>query len=201
VDIEEFYKKGMRGKIPKMRTIIDETSKEPSINLSPSISSVVLEKESGVNSNDEDRVINKTVFTTQSLRNKASKSCSNHDISDGFGTSTETLDTAIIASTSDLHDPKSSTADVRNKSENEIQQLPEETPEERKHKEEKAAEEEVSEEMKESEGTSSESKAVEVKCNKAKATDENNAKDGEIRCIEEKVDVHNEAEVEERTQM
>jgi hypothetical protein len=204
-DIEEFYKKGMRGKIPKKKQSIGETSKEPSINFSSSTSSVAIEKETGLNSSDEDRMIHNTLFTTQSFRNKASKSNSSNDISDGAGTSTETVDTAFTASTADLHDPKSSTADVRKKSEDEIQQVAEETLEEpklreEKCKKEKAAEEEISDEIKELERTSSESKAVEIKCDEAKATNENNAKNGE-NCIKEKVDVHNEAEVEERTQM
>lgn len=195
----------MRGKIPKKKQIIGETSKEPAINFSPSTSSVVIEKGNGVDSNDEDRMINNTLFTTQSLRKKASKSCSSNDVSNGAGTSTETLDTAFTASTADLHDPKPSTAGVRHKSEDECQEEAEETHEETKLREEKckkekAAEEEISDEIKEIERTSSESKAVEVRSGKPKATDENNAKNGE-NCIKEKVDVHNEAQVEERTQM
>jgi hypothetical protein len=203
-EIEEFYKKGMRGKIPK-REIIDETSKEPSINFSPSTSSVIIEKENKVNSNDEDRMIDNTLFATQSLRDKTGKSHSVNDISGVCGTSTETLDSAITASTVDLHDPKSSTGDVTKKRDDDIQQVAEEKPEEtevrdKKYKKEKTAEEEISNEIKELEGTSSESKAVDGKCSKDKTTKENNVKEGE-KCIKEKVDVHNEADVEERTQM
>jgi hypothetical protein len=202
-DIEEFYKKGMRGKIPKKKEIIGETSKEPSINFSPSTSSIVIEKENGFSGNDEERMINKTLFTTHSLRNNASKSYSSNYISDGAGTSTETLDTTFTVSTADLHDPKSSTADVRRKGEDEIQQVTEETHEESKLREEKckkenASEEEISYKIKELERTSNESKPVEVKS--GKATDENNAKKDE-NSVKEKVDIHSEAEVEERTKM
>ncbi|XP_023724431.1 facilitated trehalose transporter Tret1-2 homolog isoform X2 [Cryptotermes secundus] len=199
-DIEEFYKKGMRGKIPKKKQIIGETSKEPSINFSPSTSSVVIEKGNGVDSNDEDRMINNTLFKTQSLRNKASKSFSSNDVSNGAGTSTETLDTAFTASTADLQDRMPSTADVSKKSE-EAEETREETKvREEKCKKEKAAEEEISDEIKELERTSSEPTTGEVRSGKNKVTDESNAKNVE-NYIKEKVDVHNEAEVEERTQM
>jgi hypothetical protein len=198
-EIEEFYKKGMRGKIPK-REVTDGKSKEPSINFSPSTSSVVIEKENEINTNDVDRVVNNKSLTAQSSRNTLSKLYSGNDERDGSGRSTETLDTAFTASTADIHDPKSSAADVR--SVDEIQKAAEEEPEETKHKEEeckKVAEQEISDEVKECDEISKGPKAVEVKCSEAKTTNEGVNTEGE-NCIKGKMGVHNE-DVEERTKM
>lgn len=200
-EIEEFYRKGLRGKIPK-REITDGKSKEPSINFSLSTSSVIIEKENEINGKDEDRVVNNISLTAQSPRNKTSKSYSSNDIRDGAGRSTETLDTTFTGSTADIHDPKSSAADVR--SVDGIQKAAEKEPEETKHKEEeckkeKVADQEISDEVKKSEEISKGSKAEEGKCSEAKKTDEIVDKEGE-NCIKGKMDVHNE-DVEERTKM
>jgi hypothetical protein len=203
-EIEEFYKKGMRGKIPK-RAVADETSKEPSINFSASASSVIREKENEINGKDGDRVLNNMLLTTQSFRNNASKSYSSSDMSNGDGRSTDTLDTAFTVSTVDLHDPNSSSGDIGERRTDEVHKMVGETSEEMKCREEKrekeqVAEEEISDILNESEGpSSSESKITEGKCSKRKATDEYEAKE-DGNCTKEKVEVHIE-DVEERTKM
>jgi len=163
-EIEEFYKQGIRGKIPK-KGITEEVSKESSINFSPSTSSATTEREGVSNSNDEDRMIINTLFTTQQPRTKARKSRSSNDISGGaVGMSTETIDTTFTVSTVDLQEPKSTTGDVREKKDD-VKQTAEETP-----KEVKVAEEErdtkkdvKGSEIKDPEGTLSEHKSAEGK--------------------------------------
>ncbi|KAJ4438370.1 hypothetical protein ANN_14312 [Periplaneta americana] len=105
-DIEEFYKKGIRGKIPK-RGEPEGASKE-SLNLSlQTIASARLETEDETraksSSNDEERMISNSLYSSQLSRNEVMrKSQSSNNAIGGLDASTETLDTTFTASTVDL---------------------------------------------------------------------------------------------------
>jgi len=197
-DIEEFYKNGFRGKIPK-RVISKGLSKESSTNLNSSTNFVTVEKENEANISDEDRMINNTLFATQRLSNRPSKLYSSNDISSEIvSTSTETLDTTVTASTADLQGQNLSTGDVREKDDVDTQ-VAEERPEEVKVGEkldDKREEKEERYNKVESKSKSSASKAVEGKRNEENCGD----KEGENH-FQEKVDIHKEADVEDRTKM
>jgi hypothetical protein len=205
-DIEEFYKTGIRGKIPR-KGISEETAKGTSTQSSSSTNSVTIEREGVIKSNDEYRMVNNTSFTTQHLRNTASKSHSSNAESGGItiGTSTETIDTTFTVSTADLQDPKSSTGDVT-ENKDDVRHVAGEKSEEMKVAEEKrdkmkVVEGEKSIQIKDTEGKPSEHKTEEVKYNKAKAAEQNNGDTKGENCIQEKVEEQDEAGAEERTRM
>jgi hypothetical protein len=193
-DIEEFYKTGIRGKIPK-RGNSEVAAKDTFTKFSSSSNCVTIGRE-GVSSNSDEDGINNTLFTVQHSKNMISKPHYSNSLRGGINnaTSTETIDTALTVSASDLQDPKSSTGDVTEKKDD-VQQV-----EEEKCDEKKVVVGENFTGVTDSEGKSNELKTVEDKCNKARAVKQNVDNKGE-NCIQEKAEVHSEADVEERTNM
>ncbi|KAJ9574449.1 hypothetical protein L9F63_008375 [Diploptera punctata] len=96
-DIEEFYKKGMRGKIPKTN-IFNPDLKQNSMNLCKTTNTSLMDSghaNMGFNSNEEVQMINKALFENSS---KVADGISNHD-NEGIhntGIETVTKDTTFI---------------------------------------------------------------------------------------------------------
>lgn len=174
-DIEEFYKKGIRGKIPR-KEISERVAKESSKKFSPSTDSITTEREDGVGISDVE-------VTNQLFTNAARKLKSSNEVNGELmaGVSTETVDTTFTVSTFDLQDPKSSTEDV-NEKKDDVQQVADKSKEAKGQK--------SSEIQDSSEGTSDKQTSVEVKVETAEQNNDENS-----------TQVNNEEHVEQRTKM
>lgn len=193
-DIEEFYKTGIRGKIPK-RVPTKGTSQALPTNSTPSMNSLRTKNEKK-ETRDEDMRVTKSKIN-----------CSN-DISGGIvGTSTETLHTTFTASVASLQDRESTTGGVTEmKGDSDIKHLSEKKLEEtekekEKHDKMKIVEKEKSDTTAYIEGNSIECKEMGDQVKEAKSAVENNVDMESDMCIKEKVVIHTEGGVEERTSM
>lgn len=177
-DIEEFYKTGIRGIIPK-RASTEGTSRGLPINFTHSMNSVTAKNENKETS-DKDMTVNKpdTIYSNA--------------ISGGvFGESRETLQTTLTASVASLQDRESTIGGVTEMNVDREKKLEEAEMGKEKYDKTKIAEKEKPRKSVDVEGTSSESKEI----------TENNFDTERDRSTKEKVVVHNEAGVEERTSM
>jgi len=191
-DIEEFYKTGIRGKIPK-RSPTKGTSQALPTNFTPSMNSLRAINEKTENKNEDTTV-------TNPKRNYS------NGISGGIaGTSTETLQTTFTASVASLQDRESATGDVTEmRVDSDIKHMSEKKLEEKeegkeKHDKMKILENEKSNTTAYVEGNSSECKAVGDQGKEAISALENNVDIESDKCIKEKVVIHNGGGVEDRT--
>jgi len=194
-DIEEFYKTGIRGKIPK-RAPTKGTSQALPTNFTPSMNSVRAINEKKTESKNED------MTATKPKRNYS------NDISGGIvGTSTETLQTTVTTSVASLQDRESATGDVTEMEvDSDIRHMsekkPEETDEEKgKHGRMKIVENEKSNTTGYVERNSNECKAMGDQGKETKSALENNVDIESDKRIQEKVVIHKGGGVEERTSM
>lgn len=192
-DIEEFYKTGIRGKIPK-RASAGEASLGLPMKFTSSVNSVRAENDK--ETSDEDMRVN-----------KPNTNYSN-DISGGIvGKSTETLQTMLTASVASLQDRESTTGDATEMNiDREIKHLSERKLEEaeigkEKNNEMKTVEKEKSITTIDVKGNTSEAKEMGDQSKEAKAVVENNVDVQSDVCVKENVVVHKEGGVEERTSM
>jgi hypothetical protein len=193
-DIEEFYKKGIRGKIPK-RAPRNGNLQELPKNFTPSMNSL-RDKNENMGTKDEDMTVTK------------SKINFSKDTNGGIvGISTETLQTTFTASAASLQDRESTTGDVTEiKVDRDIQHLPEKKTEEaekgtEKYDKIKSVENEKSNTTANVEGKSSEFKAMGDQVKEAKSAAENNVDIDSDTCVKENVVTHKGAGVDERTSM
>jgi len=191
-DIEEFYKTGIRGKIPK-RSPTKETSQALPTNFTPSVNSI-----RDINEKKESR--NEDMMVTSPKINYS------NDISGGIvGTSTETLQTTFTASVASLQDRESATGDVTEmKVDSDIKHMSERKLEETEKVKEEHDNMKIVENEKPNttacvEGNSSECKALRDQGKEDKSALENNVDIESDKCIKEKVVIHNGGGVEERT--
>lgn len=193
-DIEEFYKTGIRGKIPK-RAPAKGTSQAIPTNLTSSMNSV-----RAINEKTESR--NKDMTVT-----KPKSNCSN-DINGGIvGTSTETLQTAFTASVASLQDRESADGDVTEmRVDSDIKHMSEKKLEETEEGKEKHGKTKILANEKSSttayvEENSSECKAEGDRGKEVKTALENNVDIENDKCVKEKVVIHNGGGLEDRTSM
>jgi hypothetical protein len=188
-DIEEFYKTGIRGKIPK-RSPTKGTSQALPTNFTPSMNSIRAINEKTESKNEDMTVTNPKINYS-------------NGISGGIaGTSTETLQTTFTASVASLEDRESATGDViEMRVDSDIKNMSEKKLEETEEGKEKNDKMKILENEKSSktayvEGKSSERKAM---GDQGKEALENNVDIGSEKCIKEKVVIRNGGGVEDRT--
>jgi len=195
-DIEEFYKTGIRGKIPKRAPTKGTSQALPTLptNFTPSMNSL--------------RSINeKTESTNEAIKATKLKGNYSNDISGGIvGTSTETLQTTFTASVASIQDRESATGDVKEmRVDSDIKHMSEKKLEEKEERKEEHDKMKIVENQKSNktakEGNSSECKAMGNQGKEAKSALENNVDTESDKCSKEKVVMHNGGGVEERTSM
>lgn len=193
-DIEEFYKTGIRGKIPK-RAATKRTSQALPTNFTPSVNFLTATNEKKGSRNED-------MMTTKPNINYG------NDISGGIvGTSTETLQTTFTASVASLQDRESTTGDVaKMKVDSDINHVSDRKLEEtekgkEKHDKMKRVEDEKSNTTAYVEGNSSECKAMGDQGKEAKSALADNVDTQSDKSVKEKVIIHNGGGVEERTSM
>lgn len=193
-DIEEFYKTGIRGKIPK-RAPTKGISQALPTNVTPSVNSL-----RAINENKESR--NEDLMATKPKINYS------NNISGGIvGTSTETLQTTFTTSVASLQDRESATGEVAEmKVDSDIKNMSERKLEEtekgkQKHDKMQIVENEKPNTTAYVEGNSIECKAMGDQGKEAKSALENSVGIESDKCIKEKVVIHNGGGVEERTIM
>jgi len=193
-DIEEFYKTGIRGKIPK-RAATKGTSQALPTNCTPSVNSL-----RAINEKNESR--NEDMTTTKTKINHS------NDISGGIaGTSTETLQTTFTASVASLQDRESATGDVAEmKVDGDVKHMSERKVEEtekgkEKHDKMERVEDEKSNTTTYDEGNTSERKAMGDQDKETESALADNVDTQSDKCIKEKVVTHNGKGADERTTM
>jgi hypothetical protein len=192
-DIEEFYKTGIRGKIPKRTSAKEELQALPT-NCKPMNS--LRDKNENMDTKNDDMTVTKPKINY-------SKDINGEIV----GKSTETLQTTFTASVASLQDRESTTGNVTEmKVDSDIQDLSEKKTDETEKGTEKYDKIEIVENEKSNttayvEGKSSEFKAMGDQVKEVKSAVENNVGIESDPCTTENVAIHKGESVGERTSM
>lgn len=193
-DIEEFYKTGLRGKIPK-RPSTERTSQALPIHFTPSMNYVRARNENKETAGKDTTIIK---HNTNSIDDISGGNC---------GRSTETLQTTFTASVASLQNSESTAGDVREtKIDSSVRHLPGKEVVETEIVHEKygkveRVEKEKSNKTVDVEGKPSELKAAGDQDKQTKVTIENNGNQECDTHVKEKGVSNSEGDVEERTNM